>query len=48
MKLQTRNKEIDKYCTLCMDINCVGCPYEKTHFRDMKWVVEWIDNERGR
>lgn len=26
-------EEIDRYCTLCMDINCFGCPYHDIHFR---------------
>ncbi len=30
-------EEIDRYCTLCMDINCFGCQYHDIHFRDLKW-----------
>ena len=29
-------KEIDEYCSLCMDINCTGCEYHDVHFRDIK------------
>lgn len=28
-------EEIDRYCTLCMDINCFGCKYHDIHFRDI-------------
>lgn len=26
-------EEIDRYCTLCMDINCFGCQFHDIHFR---------------
>ena len=29
-------EKIDKYCSLCMDINCDGCSYHDVHFRDVK------------
>ena len=29
-------EEIDKYCSLCMDINCTGCEYHDVHFRNVK------------
>ena len=28
-------EEIDRYCTLCMDINCFGCQYHDIHFRNI-------------
>lgn len=28
-------EEIDRYCTLCMDINCFGCEYHDIHFRNI-------------
>ena len=27
-------EDIDKYCDLCMDINCYECPYHDVHFRN--------------
>ena len=37
-KSENKNfEEIDRYCTLCMDINCFGCQYHDIHFRDVKW-----------
>ncbi len=33
-------KEIDRYCILCMDINCFGCQYHDIHFRDVEWVTK--------
>lgn len=35
-------EEIDKYCSLCMDINCTGCEYHDVHFRNVK--KNWYDN----
>lgn len=37
------NKEIDKYCSLCMDINCTGCEYHDVHFRNVK--KSWYGNK---
>lgn len=30
-------KEIDNYCSLCMDINCDGCEYQDIHFRNLPY-----------
>lgn len=35
-------EEIDKYCSLCMDINCTGCEYHDVHFRNIK--KNWYGN----
>lgn len=30
-------EEIDKYCELCMDVNCTGCEFQDVNFRDVSY-----------
>jgi len=30
-------EEIDKYCELCMDVNCTGCEFQDVNFRNVPW-----------
>lgn len=43
LTVENENKnfeEIDRYCTLCMDINCFGCQYHDIHFRNFKNIIK--------